>query len=407
MFNRTVLTIYQILTGATGSIGAHVLYELLQDDSISRVYCLTRRKSPSDSVLRSLIDRNLFITPAQVSKIIALYSTIDQTNLGLDENTIQEMQTTVTQIIHAAWPVNFNLSLSQFTPHIQGVHNLLQFSFSVHRPEPAVMLFCSSISTALASASTSISEEPMTFSDAYMGYGRSKLVGEHIVTVARRAGARCYSLRIGQVSGHSKNGMWNDNEALPLMIRSSLTLKVLPELDQMCSWIPVDSLASTIVEIGRAYLSSATIPVCVVDQGNTQGEGDTDKESDSDISADTKMTDDSIYNVCNSREFSWSALLESLSTSGFEFEIVPFEKWIAMLRESEARGEEHVNPAVKLIGHYEAMHGKGTSSLSLKRFYTDRAERDSETLRDGRLRIIEDGILNCYARDWLCRWMTS
>jgi thioester reductase-like protein len=29
MFNRTVLTIYQILTGATGSIGAHVLYELL------------------------------------------------------------------------------------------------------------------------------------------------------------------------------------------------------------------------------------------------------------------------------------------------------------------------------------------------------------------------------------------
>jgi thioester reductase-like protein len=75
--------------------------------------------------LRSLIDRNLFITPAQVSKIIALYSTIDQSNLGLDENTIQEMQTTVTQIIHAAWPVNFNLSLPQFTPHIQGVHNLL------------------------------------------------------------------------------------------------------------------------------------------------------------------------------------------------------------------------------------------------------------------------------------------
>jgi hypothetical protein len=85
---------------------------------------------------------------------------------------------------------------------------------------------------------------------------------------------------------------------------------------------------------------------------------------------------------------------------------VPFEKWIAMLRESEARGEENVNPAVKLIGHYEAMYGKG-SSLSSKIFHTDRAERDSETLRNGRLRILEDGILNCYARDWLSRWMTS
>lgn len=312
------------------------------------------------------------------------------------------MQDTVIQIIHAAWPVNFNLPLTQFTPHIAGVHNLLEFSLSVHRPEPAVMLFCSSVSTALASYSTTISEEPMTLSDAYMGYGRSKLVGEHIVSVARRTGARCYSLRIGQVSGHSKRGLWNDSEALPLLIRSALTLKVLPDLDLMCSWLPVDNLAATIVEIGRACLSSPTSPI-TADQGQAQAQGEGDTDSDSRV--DTRLLDDSIYNMCNSREFSWSALLESLKQSGFQFGTASFEKWIEMLRESEARGEEHVNPAVKLIGHYEAMYGKG-SSLSSKRFHTDRAERDSETLRNGRLKIVEDGILSCYARDWLTRWMT-
>lgn len=352
-------------------------------------------------MLRSLVSRNLFITPIQASKIIALVSTIDEPNLGLDENTLECMQDTVTQIIHAAWPVNFNLPLTQFTPHIQGVHNLLQFSLSVHRPEPAVMLFCSSVSTALASHSTTISEEPMTLSDAYMGYGRSKLVGEHIVSVARRTGARCYSLRIGQVSGHSKRGLWNDSEALPLIIRSALTLKALPDLDLMCSWLPVDQLAATIVEIGRACLSSPPSLVAA-GQEQKQGKGDTDR----DTSADARSIDDSIYNVCNSREFSWSALLASLSKSGFQFETVSFEKWINMLRESEARGEEHVNPAVKLIGHYEVMYGK-ESLLSSKKFNTDRAERHSETLRDGRLDIIEDGILICYARDWLTRWMTS
>jgi hypothetical protein len=107
--------------------------------------------------------------------------------------------------------------------------------------------------------------------------------------------------------------------------------------------------------------------------------------------------DDSIYNVCNSRKFSWSALLESLTLSGFQFETVTFDKWLDMLRESEARGEELVNPAVKLIGHYEAMYGGSSGSrLGPKVLIADKAERDSVTLRNDRLRIIEDGILNFY-----------
>jgi thioester reductase-like protein len=83
-----------------------------------------------------------------------------------------------------------------------------------------------------------------------MDYGRSKLVGERIVNRARHADARAYSLRIGQVSGHSTKGPWNDSEALPLMVRSSLTLGALSDLTKTCSWIPVDKLALMALEIG-------------------------------------------------------------------------------------------------------------------------------------------------------------
>jgi thioester reductase-like protein len=381
------------LTGATGSIGAHTLYELLNDESVTTIFCLTRRASPLEAVLRSLIEKDLYITAEQVSKIVALNSFLDQPELGLgDQDLIRSMRETVTQIIHAAWPVNFNLPLAQFEPHIRGLHNLIQFSLSVQRPEPATMMFCSSISTALGSSSTEIHDNPMSLDSAYMGYGQSKLIGEHIVSVARKSGARAFSLRIGQVSGHSKKGLWNDREAIPLLVRSALTLKALPEMDQTCSWLPVDKLASIIVELTK----TCSAPSEESEQGHRS-------------SSIIKGADDSIYNVCNSREFSWSALLESLTRSGFQFETVSVEKWLHMLRASEARGEEHINPAVKLIGHYEAMYG-GTSSgshLEPKTFVTDKAERDSVTLRNGRLRIIEDGILSCYARDWLNRWMTA
>ena len=77
------------------------------------------------------------------------------------------------------------------------------------------------------------------------------------------------------------------------------------------------------------------------------------------------------------------------------------------MRESEERGEEFVNPAVKLLGHYEEMYGQTSSIARLgpKTFVTEKGERDSVTLRNGRLRIVEDGILNCYVRDWMNRWM--
>ncbi|KAF4760071.1 hypothetical protein HAV15_005922 [Penicillium sp. str.  len=380
-----------LLTGATGSIGAHVLYELLNDDSISTVYCLTRRELPLDAILHTLTDKDLFISPEQKAKIVAFNSRLDQPDFGLslDKSTITHMLDSVSLIIHTAWPVNFNLPLTEFEPHIQGLYNLIQLSLSVSRREPAVMMFCSSISTALGSRAAEILEEPVDLDSAFMGYGQSKLIGERIVSNARRSGARAYSLRIGQVSGHSKKGLWNDSEALPLMIRSALTLGALPELSQTCSWLPVDKLASTILELAGTCATPSVL-------GESQASG----------SAWVEYVDDSIFNLCNSREFTWSSLLHTLKNCGLRFDVVSFEEWLLRLRRSETREEELVNPAVKLIHHYETMHGKKSSLIQNgpKSFVTEKAERSSVTLRNGRLRIIEDGILRCYAQDWLVRW---
>ncbi|KAL2840663.1 hypothetical protein BJY01DRAFT_236642 [Aspergillus pseudoustus] len=371
-----------ILTGATGSMGAHTLYKLLNDDTVSVIYCLTRRDNPKQDILEALTEKGLDVLSYRTSKIVALKSALHEPDFGLDKPTIDQMRNSVSLIIHTAWPVNFNLPLSSFEPHIRGLSNLIDFSLTVRMPAPAVMLFCSSISTALGSSLTDIDERPIDDLSSVldMGYARSKLVGEKIVSNARRSGARTFSLRIGQVSGHSKKGLWNDSEAIPLMIRSALTLKVLPKIDTTCSWLPADKLACSLLEIARACSINS------LDEDHT-----------------IESADDTIYNLCNSRTFTWSELLDTLRQHGFSFETVPFDDWMKKLRESEAKGEEMVNPAVKLADHYEAMYG-GTSPPAPKTFLTDKAERDSMTLRNGRLRIVRDGILARYTQDWLKRW---
>ncbi|KAE8397698.1 hypothetical protein BDV37DRAFT_276712 [Aspergillus pseudonomiae] len=300
-----------ILTGATGAIGAHTLFKLLNDITVSAVYCLTRREQPKEEILDALAEKGLEAMPFRKKKIVVLKSALDKPDLDVGEDMLAEMQRSVSLIIHTAWPVNFNLPLANFEPHIQGLDNLIQFSLSVHLPAPAVVLFCSSISTALGAPTSDNDKEPLDDLNRAleMGYGRSKLIGEKIVSNARKLGARAFSLRIGQVSGYSKKGLWNDSEAIPLIIRSALTLKA-----------PLE-----------------------------ESEGD---------AITSEYIDDTIFNLSNPRTFTWSALLDALRQSGFDFQTDPFHSWLQMLHDSESRSEEMINPAVKLADHYEATYGE-------------------------------------------------
>lgn len=205
-------------------------------DEIDKVYCPVRGANPMQRILDSLKERGLELPEASKAKIIALAADLSQPDFGLDASILAQMKKEVSLIVHIAWPVNFNLPLASFEPHIAGLYNLLRFSLRVHKPQPAQLFFCSSISTALNTPHpSSIPDAPIEDLSraASMGYAQSKLVGEHIVLNAARAGARSYVLRIGQIVGDARSGVWNDKEFIPSMIRSALTLKALPTLQEV------------------------------------------------------------------------------------------------------------------------------------------------------------------------------
>ena len=282
----------------------------------------------------------------------------------------------------SAWAVNFNLGIRSFEEqHIKGLHHLIQLSLSVSTSTPAPFFFCSSIATALGtSAPALIPETPIRDLSAALpqGYARSKLVGEHIArSAAHGAGARTRILRIGQIVGDGKVGLWNDTEAIPLVIRSSLTLKTLPALDETESWLPVDTLASVILEL--AGLATNTVPY-----------------PDSDI--------DLVYNLENPHTFSWThCLLPELRRCGLDFCTVPVHEWIRSLRDYETNGgDPGRNPAVKLIDHFERMYGEGKVGGKIG-FEIKTAETHSPALRETP-RLVEDGYIRKFVEGWLEKW---
>lgn len=370
-----------VLTGATGSLGAHLLAQLLNCPDVRYLYCLVRGENPQERVLQALQQRNLPIT--KPSRLIALTSDLSESELGLSPEIYQHLLTQVTTIIHSAWAVNFNLGIKSFeSQHIAGVQKLLQLSLSVTTPQPARLFFCSSIAAALGTPTpATIPEAPLHNLKAALsqGYARSKLVSEHIVrTAATSAGALTRNLRIGQIVGDGNMGLWNDTEAIPLMIRSALTLHVLPALDETESWLPVDTLASTILELAGITTSRPAA-----------------SDEDHDL----------VYNLENPQTFSWTKdLLPELKQSGMEFEIVRVDEWLQKLRQYERDGgDPEENPAVKLLGHFERMYDTKEKSEEEVKFEISTAEKHSKALRKAP-RLIEDGYVKKFVQRWLEKW---
>ncbi|KAJ5739371.1 hypothetical protein N7533_012155 [Penicillium manginii] len=341
-----------VLTGATGSLGAHIVAQLVQADDVRKVYCFVRAKSTSAArrrVSQSLYARkvSLGLSPAAERKIVALPADLTNTdNLGLDNEIYGKIKKTVTSVIHCAWSVNFNWSLESFEQScIAATRNLLDLCLNAEAPQPASFSFCSSVSTVARTPGNWVREElPESLSHAQgMGYAQSKLVTENIVNrAACQTGMTARVLRAGQIVADKTFGIWNATEAIPMILRTARTIKALPQLDDVLSWTPVDVMAASIIDLS---LSS------------TAGE---------------------VLNVTNPTLNHWSKdLLPLLREAGLEFEELPKQAWLQRLRESNQDPE--VNPPVKLLEFFASKYDNTDLTRTLL-YDTKKAQAGSRSL---------------------------
>ncbi|KAL4810893.1 hypothetical protein BDV18DRAFT_149974 [Aspergillus unguis] len=334
---------YIVVTGATGSLGAHVVSQLAGLPDVQKIYCFVRASSPIDAYGRlrdSLHARRIYSTlsAGSKSKLIALPTDLSDPTLGLSKTTYNTLTSELTDIIHCAWSVNFNLHLSSFEKdNIAGIKHLTNLALKAQRPAPATLNFCSSISAVVRSPEESIPERlPASLSYAQgMGYAQSKLVAEHLcVQASQKTGIRARVLRIGQVIGDTEYGIWNTTEAIPLMIQAAETIGALPKLDEYHRWLPVNTVAGIIADI---LLSS--------------------KDS-------LETAPEQIFNIISPHPFHWTDdLLPLLRNAGLSFEELSQKVWISKLRNSNP--DPVSNPPIKLIDFFASKYDNDLPKRSL------------------------------------------
>lgn len=214
--------------------------------------------------------------------------------------------------------------------------------------------FCSSTASVLGpNRQCSIEEKVSTTpSDAgSTGYSRSKWVAEALCAeIAKIMPGTISILRIGQLTGDTKNGVWNISEAWPLLLSTVDAINCLPELVEPLDWLPLDIAASAIIEIT------------------------TSNDANHEVAP--------VYHLVNvSTKVTWSDLLVwSRGARSKPFEIVEPMLWLQKL---ESFPKTH--PAKNLLGLWRKAYENGTDedvgSDQISLFSTVQARKKSTAMQ--------------------------
>ncbi|KAJ7686385.1 hypothetical protein B0H17DRAFT_1160660 [Mycena rosella] len=235
-----------LLTGSTGGLGSHILEMLLN------LLQLSAGRTPlSKRQKEAFVDRALDINLLSSEKLVYLEGDTSKPGLGLPA----DAWTTVTLrydsvIIHNAWTLDFNKSLSTFEPHVKGTRNLIDLARQSPNVNVVRFLFTSSIASAQGwdPKVGPFPEELQLDVDVAVGngYGESKYVSERILAAS---GLQATSFRIRQVSGATSNGAWSTTDWVPAIVKSSIALGSFPSNPAgTVAWITPEAVAGTIVD---------------------------------------------------------------------------------------------------------------------------------------------------------------
>lgn len=279
-----------LMTGSTGSLGAHVLACLARTPSVAKVICLIRGsratasvsgdRSPNGSKVHTKLSalaeyQRAALHTAGITDLHpqawAKIQLVDADHFSLDTNAttsshpdsvLPDIAAQVTHILHLAWPMDFQRTLPSFRPHLDLLRNLIRLAQRAGTIRPGVkvrVVFASSIAAVRYYGSGTealeprrpvvVPEEPLDDPRVAlpMGYAEGKWVCERMMEAAGRvAGVEPVVVRIGQLSGpEGVHGMWKTGEHMPVLVKACQGLVAWPDLDGVSDLFQETNMSDT------------------------------------------------------------------------------------------------------------------------------------------------------------------
>lgn len=196
-------------------------------------------------------------------KLVVFQTDSSQSKLGLSSGEFEVLVSSVTHLIHNAWPMSAKRALAGFESQFQVMRNLVDFASDVASRYTAEFKFTFQMVSSVrvvrhyglsnGAEKTMVPEDRVNIDSVLPnGYGDAKWGCERMLdeTLHKHPHRfRTTAVRLGQIAGSKTSGYWNPMEHFGFLIKSSQTLNALPDVDGKVYWTPVNDIAASLSDI--------------------------------------------------------------------------------------------------------------------------------------------------------------
>lgn len=242
-----------LITGSTGSLGSRMLKYFAQRSQVNRIFCLVRKdRTTNDHAPGAgpfMYRKEDYLHSQRLDLSLNCWKKVEfyvwqpgKKLLGLEKSNYDRIASAVTHVYHGAWPMNFNLPLRSFKPHLDAVVELATLTKKARELRPTVvprMIFISSIAvcgrTPILTGCRTALEQPLgnPLASLPMGYAEAKWASEQVLEGFAQdsvGDVEYASARTGQISGCDLTSYWSTSEHLARLFKISQRIGFLPDL---------------------------------------------------------------------------------------------------------------------------------------------------------------------------------
>ncbi|MFJ1866041.1 amino acid adenylation domain-containing protein [Streptomyces sp. NPDC088097] len=245
-----------LLTGATGFLGAHLLYELLTRTG-AEIHCLVRAADPEAAHARVLgaLRAHLLWRPAFAGRIRAVPGDLAAPGLGLAPETAEELARTVDAVYHCGAVVNLAHSYARSKPaNVDGTIELLRLA-ARHRTVPLHHISTvGAVAPGPAAGPLVRADDPLPGPDLLRhGYAQSKWVAEKLLEQAAARGLPVTVHRPTRIAADTDTGICQPSDYFWLLLKACVEAGLAPTEDPgrdiTFDLVPVDHVRAVVVAL--------------------------------------------------------------------------------------------------------------------------------------------------------------
>lgn len=301
-----------LLTGATGYLGAYLLYELLVQ-SEARVICLARASGTDSAQFRIQKTMAHYFGPSSLDlldgRVYVVEGDLSQPGLGLSEADAQFVRSNTDAILHSAADVRHFGDAAQFDKsNVLATRHLIELAEESDRNVRFHHISTLGIPEDLALSGQWEAQLARAAFDPDLRvdnlYTQSKLEAEKLLFAAANRGLAVNVYRAGNLSCHSDSGKFQqniDNNAFYRMIKAMLLLGKAPKANWDVDFTPIDYAGRSIVHLALAP--------------DTAGR---------------------LFHICNPAPVRYERMIEMLGALGYPVETLDFAEYTSWLFDSAA-----------------------------------------------------------------------